>query len=523
MESNKELINLTSLLDFSNKLTQNLSEEFIINSTLLTIIGKLGICGISATKFVNNKLSKVFRKGMCNCETSIKESIIIDSEFEYKFELGKKIVPSEISTTEVQYVKLILSIANTALENYYNFNNLQIQKIKAEKKSHLLETLFEISRSFSGYTSEEKILKALAFNIMGQLMTNKFAVVKNNTDMEIVLNQLGVSDNELTTLIPQLDKIILDSDLDENYKSFIKIVAPMTIFGKTEGYILIGPKMKGDYDEQDYRFVSSLATTTISALENERLIQEEIEKKRFETEIGLASEIQKRLLPKNSLETESFSFYGMTLPSSEVGGDYFDYVKITENKYLFIIADVTGKGMPAALIMSNIQAAIQSLAPIVKDLKELVNTINKIVYKNTSKDMFITAFFCTLDTEKNELEYINAGHFYPLLSNGKELKELKKGGVILGFLPSPQIYESEILKFEDSLYLYTDGFNEAVDDNGNELGMEGVKSIVSKAAKYDAKNATEFILKETQKYSNKHNLTDDISIVVLKNKKVNPM
>lgn len=519
MESNKELINLTSLLDFSNKLTQNLSEKFIINSTLLTIIGKLGICGVRVTKYIQNTELKVYKKGTFNCETSIMESIIIDGTFEYKFELGKKLVNTPISDTEIQYVKLILSIVTTALENYYNFNNLQIQKNKAEKKSHLLETLFEISRSFSDYTSEEKILKALAFNIMGQLITNKFAVLKKNSQMEIVINQLGLSNDELSEIITKIDDIKVDTDLVGNYKDTIKIIAPMTIFGKTEGYLLIGPKMIGKYDEQDYQFVSSLATTTISALENERLIQEEIEKKRFETEIGLASDIQKRLLPKNSLETDSFSFYGMTLPSSEVGGDYFDYVKVSDNKYLFVIADVTGKGMPAALIMSNIQAAIQSLAPIEKDLKALVNTVNKIVYKNTSKDMFITAFFCLLDTKKNELEYINAGHFYPLLSNGFELKELKKGGVILGFLPSPQSYESEILKFEDTLYMYTDGFNEATDEFGNELGMEGVKSIVSKTTKLKSKQATEFILKETQKYSNRTHLTDDISIVVLKRKK----
>jgi len=276
--------------------------------------------------------------------------------------------------------------------------------------------------------------------------------------------------------------------------------------------------MLGEYDEQDFSFVSSLASTAISALENERLIQEEIEKKRFETELGLATEIQKRLLPKSKLETDKFSFYGMTIPSNEVGGDYFDYVKISESKYLFVIADVTGKGMPAALIMSNMQAAIQSLAPIEKDLKSLVDTVNKVVYRSTSKDMFITAFFCLLDSDSNTLEYINAGHFYPLLSDNGKLSELKVGGVILGFLPSPLVYNSEILPFEDTLVLYTDGLNEATDPDGNELGMEGVKKIVLEAIKFQPKEAVDYILNEAQRFSDNDQLSDDISIVVIKKK-----
>ncbi len=518
MNINKELINLTSLLDFSNKLTQNLSEEFIINSTLFTIIGKLSICGVKATKYVDNKLVTTFKKGKLECDTQITEEIFIDNNIKYVFQLGQKVIESQISDVEKQYVKLIISIAVTALENYYNFQKLQFQKIQAEKKSQLLETLFEISRSFSGLSSEEKIVKALAFNIMGQLMTNKFAVVKTNGENTILRNTLGITDRELSSIIPKLKKIKIRKDLEIEYRDIIKIATPMNISGNTEGYLIIGPKMHGEYDEQDFSFVSSLASTAISALENERLIQEEIEKKRFETELGLATEIQKRLLPKSILETDRFSFYGMTKPSSEVGGDYFDYVKISDSKYLFVIADVTGKGMPAALIMSNMQAAIQSLAPIEKDLKSLVDTVNKVVYRNTAKDMFITAFFCLLDSDKNTFEYINAGHFYPLLSSNGDLKELKVGGVILGFLPSPLVYNSEILPFEDTLVMYTDGLNEATDPDGNELGMDGVKNIVAEAVKLQPKAAVEYILNEAQKYSHNDHLTDDISIVVLKKK-----
>ena len=400
MIETRELINLTSLLDFSNKLTQNLSEEFIINSTLFTIIGKLSICGITCYKQIGDETLSTYSKGKFNCNVAYSEKIIIDNTIIYKFELGEKLIGNDLSETEKQYAKLILSIASTALENYYNFEKLQFQKVQAEKKSQLLETLFEISRSFSDLTSEEKIVKALAFNIMGQLTTNKFAVVKLQNENPILKNNLDISDAELSQLIPKLNKTKLDTDLPSKLSQKIKIVSPMNIGGNTEGYLMIGPKMFGNYDEQDYSFVSSLASSAISALENERLILEELEKKRFETEMGFAKEIQNRLFPPNSLETEAFSYYGMTKPSSEVGGDYFDYVKISDTKYLFVIADVTGKGMPAALIMSNIQATIQSLAPLEPNLKSLVNTVNKIVYNNTGSDMFITAFFLSFGYTK---------------------------------------------------------------------------------------------------------------------------
>lgn len=514
-----ELINLDSLLDFSNKLNQNLNEDFIINSTLLTIIGKLGVCGVKATKFQNNKEISIFQKGKLDCSPQISESINVGNNLEYRFVIGDKLSNIPISETEAKYVKLILSIATSALENQLTFDKLQTQKKQAEKKSQLLETLFEISRSFSGLSSLDKIIQAIAFNIMGQLTTNKFAVVRTNESQKILKNNLDMSDSQLEELIPELYKVKLNSDLKGELKGKIRIVSPMDIFGKNEGYILIGPKMFGDYDEQDYSFVQSLAATAISAIENERLIIEEIEKKKYESEMSIASEIQMKLLPSSSLEEKNFSFYGFTNPSGEVGGDYFDYIKISEDKFLFVIADVTGKGVPAAIIMSNIQAAIQALAPIEPNLKELVDSVNRIVYKNTSKDMFITAFFCLYDQSKQTFEYINAGHFYPLLvGNNGEAKELKVGGVILGFLPSPLEYESETLPLENMLVMYTDGLNEATDSEGNELGMDGAKEIILETKKLSPKDATNHILHKVNDFSGRETLSDDISIIVIKRK-----
>lgn len=514
-----ELINLESLLDFSNKLNQNLSEDFIVNSTLLTILGKLGVCGVEAIKYKNKNEFVHFKKGKLDCSPKLVDSISVDNITEYKFIIGDKLTGVPISSVEEKYVKLILSISKSALENLLIFDRLQFEKKQTEKKNQLLETLFEISRSFSGLSSLDKIIQAIAFNIMGQLTTNKYAVVKTSNGTEVLKNNLDISDDELRELTPRFNKIRINTDLKEEFRDKIKIVSPMEIFGKTEGYIVIGPKMIGEYDEQDYSFVQSLATTAISAIENERLILEEIEKKKYESEMSIASEIQMKLLPESTLEEKNFNFYGFTNPSGEVGGDYFDYIKIDDDKYLFVIADVTGKGVPAAIIMSNIQAAIQALAPIEPNLKKLVDSVNKIVYKNTSKDMFITAFFCLYDQSKQTFEYINAGHFYPLLvGNGDEIKELKVGGVILGFLPSPLKYESETLELDNMLVMYTDGLNEATDKDGNELGMEGAKAIISETKKLSPKDATQHILKKVTEFAGSDTLSDDISIVVLKRK-----
>jgi sigma-B regulation protein RsbU (phosphoserine phosphatase) len=354
---------------------------------------------------------------------------------------------------------------------------------------------------------------------MGQLTTNKFAVIRTSEKVDILKNNLDISNEELLDLTPNFQLIQSSSDLNKETREKIKIISPMEMFGKVEGYILIGPKMFGQYDEQDYSFVQSLATTAISAIENERLILEEIEKKKYESEMSIASDIQMKLLPKSSLEEKNFSFFGFTNPCGEVGGDYFDYIKISEDKFLFVIADVTGKGVPAAIIMSNIQAAIQALAPIEPNLKKLVDSVNKIVYKNTSKDMFITAFFCLYDQSKQTFEYINAGHFYPLLlGNDDKVSELKVGGVILGFLPSPLEYNSETLKLDNMLVMYTDGLNEATDPDGNELGMEGAKEIIKQTKKLSPKEATQHIITKVTEFSGSNTLSDDISIVVIKRK-----
>jgi sigma-B regulation protein RsbU (phosphoserine phosphatase) len=514
-----ELINLDSLLDFSSKLNLNLTEDFIINSTLLTILGKLGVCGVESTKFKNKKESKRFQKGKLDCTPQFEDTITVGNYTKYKFVIGNKLTGVPVNDIEVKYVKLILSIANSALENLLIFDKLQSKKKQAEKKSQLLETLFEINRSFSGLSSLDKIIQAIAFNIMGQLTTNKFAVIRTSEKVDILKNNLDISNEELLDLTPNFQLIQSSSDLNKETREKIKIISPMEMFGKVEGYILIGPKMFGQYDEQDYSFVQSLATTAISAIENERLILEEIEKKKYESEMSIASDIQMKLLPKSSLEEKNFSFFGFTNPCGEVGGDYFDYIKISEDKFLFVIADVTGKGVPAAIIMSNIQAAIQALAPIEPNLKKLVDSVNKIVYKNTSKDMFITAFFCLYDQSKQTFEYINAGHFYPLLlGNDDKVSELKVGGVILGFLPSPLEYNSETLKLDNMLVMYTDGLNEATDPDGNELGMEGAKEIIKQTKKLSPKEATQHIITKVTEFSGSNTLSDDISIVVIKRK-----
>ena len=174
---------------------------------------------------------------------------------------------------------------------------------------------------------------------------------------------------------------------------------------------------------------------------------------------------------------------GKSIPSRAVGGDYFDFVKLNQYETLIIIADVSGKGLPAALLMANVQAAIRVLAPLKLTLKEIINQINSLVFQNTSPDKFITFFAGILNNQKNTFTYINAGHNPPIhISKDKDVTMLTEGGLILGFLSDNfEYFVGEVsLNRGDMICMFTDGVTEAQDIHTNEYSEERLLEFVLK-------------------------------------------
>jgi sigma-B regulation protein RsbU (phosphoserine phosphatase) len=203
-----------------------------------------------------------------------------------------------------------------------------------------------------------------------------------------------------------------------------------------------------------------------------------------------------------------------------VGGDYFDILSTPDGGHLISIADVTGKGVPASLLMANLQSMLHALAPVDITLAEATSSINNIIYNNTPADKFITFFWGKISATGDKFDFVNAGHNPPLLfrKDKDEPEELDDGGVILGAMPSMMPYNSSSVIFEkeDVLVFYTDGVTEAMNpDQTEEYGEERLISCIKKNLGKTSQEIMDSIIEDVNEFSNEIQY-DDITILVLK-------
>ncbi len=314
------------------------------------------------------------------------------------------------------------------------------------------------------------------------------------------------------------DETEFDNQLSD---AAVRVVVPMQIQSETKGFIFLGEKVtKQPFSPSDLEFLQTLGNVAIISLENARLFEETLEKQRLEEEMALARNIQSRLLPKSMPKLTHLAIHGLNVPSKHVGGDYFDIIELDESDCTGItIADVSGKGMPAALLMSNLQASLHSLVREDYPLNKLVGRINNVIFNNTDPDKYITFFYGNLNKTTQEFRFVNAGHNPPyLLHPDGRIDELSTGGIILGMMPNmPYEIGSCKLAKGDLLMLYTDGVTEAMTDDDIEFEekrlMEFLRNIDPRISPEEINMN---LIMELNKFSAGAPQTDDITILTLR-------
>jgi len=285
---------------------------------------------------------------------------------------------------------------------------------------------------------------------------------------------------------------------------------------------------KGDFDVQiDIPNEDELGDLAVSFNEMAAAVkrgqQEAIERERLERELSTAREIQEKLLPHEMPTVTGFEITGTSLPSQQVGGDYFDFLDIGEALLGIAIADVSGKGIPAALLMANLQASLHAQVFQKGEVSEIAHRINNLLYKSTDAHMFVTFFYGILDRQKSLFTSTNAGHNPPLLfrSDGR-IERLSEGGLILGFQPDVR-YDQQTVMIEpgEIIVLYTDGITEAVDPTSEMIADDlfGVERLVDVVRENSGKSAREIqsaILDAIANHTNNAPQFDDITLVVIK-------
>jgi sigma-B regulation protein RsbU (phosphoserine phosphatase) len=228
-----------------------------------------------------------------------------------------------------------------------------------------------------------------------------------------------------------------------------------------------------------------------------------------------AAQIQRALLPGQIAAPDGVTIVASSQSARTVSGDYYDVIRIDEHRSAICIADVMGKGVGAALLMSNLQAAVRMLAPQVAEPRELCNRVNEVISANNVPGKFITFFYCVVDLEQKRIIYTNAGHNWPILARGNgSYERLSTEDVVLGTLRQWNYHQIESeLRGGDRLVLFTDGITERANADGMEFGEENLLDLVSRNVQLAAADLKELILDSADAYSGGV-LTDDATLIV---------
>lgn len=269
------------------------------------------------------------------------------------------------------------------------------------------------------------------------------------------------------------------------------------------------------FSEEDLELVTALASVAAAKIENARLLEESLEKRRLEEDMRVAAEIQRSMLPKASPVIPGFDVAAGTEPCRAVGGDYFDF-HVTKERLTFVLGDVSGKGTGAALIMTILRAAVRDHW-LDADLMEALSQMNNLVTQNVPANKYVTFFLGRLNLATGDLEYVNAGHNAPILSRGSgAVERLETGGMVLGLFEDA-IYEIGSTRIQpfDRLIVFTDGFSETWNSKGEELGEEGLTRFVLDLPGTSAKSMKEHLLRKADDFAEGLKATDDRTIIVV--------
>lgn len=568
IEERQSRFELSALLETTRLLIESYDLDFVLNHLLLIVMGKLlitraailiydhddfyrvvkakGPVAMHENDVVQLPDSKQLREGLFNemgpgqlkvlpcTEFGDLPHIIITLKTSNQHIgflcLGPKATKESLSEREKDFIQTLTVMASVAIYNSELFEDLTRSNRNLDRKVQELHTLFDISKEFNFTVDRAQIVRIFKFALLGQMFVRTFFFVMEHNGKRTMIAQNGLkhkpTQTEINNVFKSYENISFYNDgISDDTSPFVSennihLIVPLYIQDKKTALIGVGPRGNSeDYSETDGNFLVSLGNLTIMSIQKTWLLEERIEKERMEKELGIARTIQEGLFPSDIPVIPGLDIAARNIPSRQVGGDYFDLLPDDHSNLTVAVGDVTGKGVPASLIMANMQALLHTLTPLELSLEQKTGRMNDIIYKNTPPDTFVTFFWGHLDQKTNILHYINAGHNPPLIFHqGNDVPDkLTTGGLILGAIPTLQPYQSEDVSLQkgDIFVMYTDGVTEARNDKDEEYEEEGIIACVNKYKQSSAADILSNIFDDVIHFSN-NNLADDLTLIVIK-------
>jgi sigma-B regulation protein RsbU (phosphoserine phosphatase) len=388
-----------------------------------------------------------------------------------------------------------------------------------------LNSLLEITRAINNNFSTNQLLDIFKVILEDQLKIGKLALFSDTEGGWKCILKYGIGEeynniDATRDLLPIKEIGTMNFSESSLNKSF-EIVIPVYHKSKPLAYVLIGDledKVELSPAIKHLNFIQTLTSIIVVAIENKKLAKESIQQAAMKKELELASEMQSMLFPSVLPNDKRLDTSASYLPHQEVGGDYYDFIWLNEHEFAFCMADVSGKGVAAALLMSNFQANLRVLFNYNTSLTELVHELNKKVLASAKGEKFITLFIAKYNLTTRTLTYINAAHNPPLLATKTSVIPLKVGCTGLGMFDEIENIKEGIINLtqESTIVCYTDGLVELENDKGEDFGMDSLKQLLKNNFELGTKSLNKLIMDTLVSYKQSRPYIDDIALFSIK-------
>ena len=409
---------------------------------------------------------------------------------------------------------------------------------EAKRGSREAKSLYEIGIALSKALDLDELLEKVLDNLLRVITCNSAVIYLINphsgTINQVVGRGLQDSTKEklrlkvgqgITGRVAQTGKGIIVSDVASNpdYIAFrpetrSEMAVPIRSGDDIIGAFNIESDLPNAYNQHDLQMLEAFASLAAITIERARLYAERMAARKISDELSIARRIQMTFLPAQDPQISGFDISGLNIPSAAVGGDYYDFIPIVDNQLGVAIGDVSGKGIPASLIMAAFRASLKAEIRNNFAIRAILFKVNNLLFESIERDNYVTAIYCVLDSKNRILTFSNAGHNPPILrhSNG-QVEYLKEGGLALGMFANSNYEERPIsLSKGDILLYYTDGVTEAKNDTEEEFGLERLLACLEESKDKSAKDTIEFIVRSTKKFASSRFEMDDLTLIVVK-------
>lgn len=394
----------------------------------------------------------------------------------------------------------------------------QVQDLK-------LNALLEITKAINNNISTPQLLDLYQDILENRLGVGKLVLFSFDGEWKPILKYgIDASFNHITFEEELLDIHEIETiafNKGELSKSF-EIVIPVSHKQIPLAFVLLGDvnqeKLELSAAIKHLPFIQTLTNIIIVSIENKKLYKENIQRAQMKKELELAQNMQQMLFPKNLPNTNELKVAATYLPHQQVGGDYYDFVELNNHEFIFCMADVSGKGVAAALLMSNMQATLHSLINYTHNLKDIVTELNRRVIKSAKNEKFVSLFIGKLNNKSQQFSYINAGHNAPILYYENKFSELSKGCTLLGI--NEDLAQIEVATFdytsEFTLVCYTDGLTDTANITDDSVSIEALQEIIEKNSKSGPEFLNRALLFYAEEFKGDVDFPDDIALLTIK-------